>query len=77
MVEYLVHHPGLDDAAGLHHGDAVAHMLDDAEIMRNEWHRQAQPRPQRDRRSSSWACVMTSREDTGQCCLSIKLRRTR
>src|SRR5258708_411289 len=48
MVEYLVHRPSLDDAASLHHGNAVADMLDDAEIMRNEQHRQAQPRLQRD-----------------------------
>src|SRR5829696_9936255 len=25
--------PGLDDAAEIHHGDAVAHVLDDAEVV--------------------------------------------
>jgi len=48
MIEHLVHRAGLDDAASLHHGDAVAHMLDDAEIMRNEQHGHAQPRLQSD-----------------------------
>jgi len=48
VVEYFVHRPGLDGAATLHHRDAMAHMLDDAEIMGNEQHPYTQPSLQHD-----------------------------
>src|SRR5262245_60510805 len=35
-VEELPHRRLLDDLAGIHHGDAVAHLRDDAEVVRHE-----------------------------------------
>ena len=43
IIEDLGHGPRLDDAACPHHRDAVAHILDDVEIVGNEQHRQTKP----------------------------------
>ena len=41
-AQNLAHRSGLDDAARLHDGDAVGHLGDDAEVVRDEQERKTE-----------------------------------
>ena len=43
IAEQLAHRRLLDDPSGVHHRDAVGHLGDDAEVVRDEEQREAEP----------------------------------
>ena len=56
---------GLDDAAQVHHGRAIADVRDHREVVGDEQDRDAEVRCSPDRRLRTWACTETSSAEVG------------